>query len=43
LAAAGQAGVKRALGLMQTEIERDMKPMGCTAISHLSRDNLRLR
>jgi len=43
LAAAGQAGVERALGLMATEIERDMKLMGCTAISQLSRDNLRFR
>jgi L-lactate dehydrogenase (cytochrome) len=43
LAAAGQAGVERALGLMQTELERDMKLMGCTAISQLSRNNLRFR
>jgi hypothetical protein len=43
LAAAGQAGVERALGLMQTEIERDMKLMGCTAIGQLSRDNLRFK
>jgi isopentenyl diphosphate isomerase/L-lactate dehydrogenase-like FMN-dependent dehydrogenase len=43
LAAAGQAGVERALGLTQTEIERDMKLMGCTAINQLSRDNLRFR
>jgi L-lactate dehydrogenase (cytochrome) len=43
LAAAGQLGVERALGLMRTEIERDMKLMGCTAISQLSRDNLRFR
>ena len=43
LAAAGQAGVERALGLMQAEIERDMKLMGCTAIGQLSRDNLRFR
>jgi len=43
LAAAGQAGVERALGLMRTELERDMKLMGCTAISQLSRDNLRFR
>jgi L-lactate dehydrogenase (cytochrome) len=43
LAAAGQAGVERALGLMQAEIERDMKLMGCTAISQLSRENLRFR
>ena len=31
LAAAGQAGVERALGLMRAEIERGMKLMGCTA------------
>jgi len=43
LAAAGQAGVERALGLMRTEIERDMKLMGYTTFSQLSRDNLRFR
>jgi L-lactate dehydrogenase (cytochrome) len=43
LAAAGQAGVERALSLMQTELERDMRLMGCTTISELSRDNLRFR
>src|SRR5438067_1299394 len=43
LAAAGQAGVERALGLMRAEIERDMKLMGCTSISQLTRDNLRFR
>jgi L-lactate dehydrogenase (cytochrome) len=43
LAAAGQAGVERALGLMKAELERDMKLMGCIAIGQLSRDNLRLR
>ena len=43
LAAAGQAGVERALGLMRTEIERDMKLMGCTSIDQLSRENLRFR
>jgi L-lactate dehydrogenase (cytochrome) len=43
LAAAGEAGVERALGLLQAEIERDMKLMGCTSISQLSRDNLRYR
>jgi L-lactate dehydrogenase (cytochrome) len=43
LAAAGQLGVERALGLMRTEIERDMKLMGYTAISQLSRGNLRFR
>jgi len=43
LAAAGQAGVERALNLMRTEIERDMKLMGCSSISELSRANLRFR
>jgi L-lactate dehydrogenase (cytochrome) len=43
LAAAGQAGVERALGLMQAELERDMKLMGCTTIGQLSRNNLRFR
>jgi L-lactate dehydrogenase (cytochrome) len=43
LAAAGQAGVERALGLMRTEIERDMKLMGCRSIGELSRENLRFR
>lgn len=43
LAAAGQAGVERALSLMRAEIERDMKLMGCASISQLSRRNLRFR
>ena len=43
LAAAGQAGVERALGLMQTELERDMRLMGCSAINQLARANLRFR
>jgi L-lactate dehydrogenase (cytochrome) len=43
LAAAGQAGVERALGLLRSEIERGMKLMGCTAISQLSRENVRFR
>ncbi|MEO1552289.1 MAG: alpha-hydroxy acid oxidase [Pseudomonadota bacterium] len=43
LAAAGQAGVERALGNMRTEIERDMKLMGVTRIDQLTRDNLRWR
>ena len=43
LAAAGQHGVERALGLMKTELERDMKLMGCRTIAELSRDNLRFR
>jgi L-lactate dehydrogenase (cytochrome) len=43
LAAAGQAGVERALDLMRAEIERGMKLMGCTSVTQLSRDNLRFR
>ncbi|MEM6942198.1 MAG: alpha-hydroxy acid oxidase [Pseudomonadota bacterium] len=43
LAAAGQAGVERALGNLRTEIERDMKLMGVTSVDQLSRDNLRFR
>jgi L-lactate dehydrogenase (cytochrome) len=43
LAAAGQAGVERALDLMRAEIERDMKLMGCTSVGQLSRENLRFR
>jgi L-lactate dehydrogenase (cytochrome) len=43
LAAAGQAGVERALTLLRAELERDMKLMGCTSIAELSRANLRFR
>ena len=43
LAAAGQAGVERALGLMREELERDMKLMGCNSVGQLSRGNLRFR
>ena len=43
LAAAGQAGVERALDLMRTEIERDMRLMGCSSVAQLSRANLRFR
>jgi len=43
LAAAGQAGVERALDLLRTEIERGMKLMGRASIGELSRDNLRFR
>jgi len=43
LAGAGQAGVEHALGLMREEIERDMRLMGCSSISELSRENLRFR
>jgi L-lactate dehydrogenase (cytochrome) len=43
LAAAGQAGVERALGILRTEIERDMKLMGVTSVDQLCRENLRFR
>ena len=43
LAAAGQPGVERALGLLRTEIERAMKLMGCSSISQLCPGNLRFR
>ena len=43
LAAAGQTGVERALGLMRDELERDMKLMGKTSIDQLSPENLRFR
>ena len=43
LAAAGQPGVERALGLMRAEIERDMRLLGCKSVAELSRGNLRFR
>ncbi len=43
LAAAGQAGVERVLGLLKDEIERDMRLMGVTHIDQLTRDRLRSR
>ena len=43
LAAAGQAGVERALEIMRTDIERDMRLVGAKKISELSVDNLRFR
>ncbi len=43
LAAAGQAGVERALGLLRTELDRDMRLMGCSSIAQLTRGNLRFR
>lgn len=43
LAAAGQAGVERALELMKIEIERDMRLMGCNSVSQLTRENIRFR
>ena len=43
LAAGGQPGVEKALENFRSEIERDMKLMGCSKISDLNRDNLRYR
>ena len=43
LAAAGQDGVERALGQYKSELQRNMKLMGCTKISDLNRSNLRFR
>jgi L-lactate dehydrogenase (cytochrome) len=43
LAAAGQAGVERAIALLQDEIERGMKLMGVTTVAGLNRDQLRRR
>ncbi|HYV70094.1 MAG TPA: alpha-hydroxy acid oxidase [Pseudolabrys sp.] len=43
LAAAGEAGVERALQLMRLELARDMRLMGCTSVGQLSRRNLRFR
>ena len=43
LAAAGQAGVERAMQLLVAEIERDMRLMGCSSISELNRDHVRFR
>ena len=43
LAAAGQAGVEKALGNLESEIERGMKLMGVTALNQLTPDMLRRR
>lgn len=43
LAAAGQAGVERALTLMKSEIERDMRLMGCSSVKDLTRESLAFR
>ncbi|MFZ0098686.1 MAG: alpha-hydroxy acid oxidase [Gemmobacter sp.] len=43
LAAAGQAGVERALTLMQAELQRDMRLMGARSVADLGRGNLRMR
>ena len=43
LAAGGQKGVEKALGNLHSEMIRDMKLMGCTKVSDLSRNNIRFR
>ncbi len=43
LAAAGQPGVERALGLMRAEIERDMRLMGVSNVGELGRHNVRFK
>ena len=43
LAAAGQAGVEKALQNLHGEIERDMKLMGVRSLHELGRENLRFR
>ena len=43
LAAAGQAGVERAISILQEEIIRDMKLMGVTRLDQLTPDRLRWR
>lgn len=43
LAAAGQAGVERAIGLLKDEIERGMKLMGVKSVDELNRERLRWR
>lgn len=40
LAAAGQPGVERALQILRTEIERDMRLMGCSKISELNPEHI---
>ena len=43
LAAAGQAGVEKALSCLHAELVRDMKLMGCKNVQELNRNNLRFR
>ena len=43
LAAGGQPGVEKAISNMKNEIERDMKLMGVTKLSQLSRKNIKFR
>jgi len=43
LAAAGQVGVERAIGILKDEVERGMQLMGVTSVEQLSHDRLRWR
>jgi len=43
LAAAGQAGVERAIAILKDEIERGMKLMGVTSVEQLTAERLRWR
>lgn len=43
LAAAGQPGVERAVGLLKDEIERGMRLMGVKSVAELNRERLRWR
>lgn len=43
LAAAGQPGVERMIGLLRDEVSRDMRLMGAAKVADLSRDNIRYR
>tara|TARA_Y100000590_G_scaffold470216_1_gene662831 strand:+ start:8312 stop:9466 length:1155 start_codon:yes stop_codon:yes gene_type:complete len=43
LASGGQKGVEKALNNLKLELERDMKLMGVTNISQLSKNNIRFR
>ena len=43
LAAAGEAGVDRAIGLLEAEIRRDMQLMGVSRVDQLTPDHLRRR
>lgn len=40
LAAGGEAGVDRVLGLLRSEIERDLALMGCQDLKSLGRDRV---
>ena len=41
LAAGGQMGVEKSIQNLRNELLRDMKLMGCTKISQLSKKNIR--